>query len=160
MKVLVAMAALATAAALGVAAARADSGPPWGPETPHFNLQVVLRPADGGSDDGFGLVRFRQPNDAAKIVYLDTWVRGLAPNHGYLLQRATDTSVDGACVGTNWLSLGSITTDETGTGRAALSRDLAAIPLGMQFDIHFRIVDAGSSSTVLASGCYQFTVSQ
>jgi hypothetical protein len=34
----------------------------------HFNLEVVLR------GDGFSLVKFRQPNDADKIVYLDTWV--------------------------------------------------------------------------------------
>ena len=46
----------------------------WGPETPHFNLQVVLR------GQGFGLVTFRQPNDADLIINLDTWVRDLTPN--------------------------------------------------------------------------------
>src|SRR3954468_6957758 len=72
----------------------------WGPETPHFNLEVVLR------GDGFGLVKFRQPNDADKIVYLDTWVRDLAPNRSYYLERATDTTVDDNCTGTTWLRLG------------------------------------------------------
>jgi hypothetical protein len=106
-------------------------------------------------------VKFRQPNDATKVVYLDTWVRGLDPDHSYQLQRATDTNVNDACAGTNWLTLGQIATDGTGTGGAALSRDLAAIPLGMRFDIQFRVVDAANPAVVvLESGCYQFTVSQ
>ena len=66
-----ALVALLTAA---VFAFEAKAGPPWGPETPHFNLEVVLR------GEGFGLVKFRQPNDADRTVYLDTWVRDLAPN--------------------------------------------------------------------------------
>jgi hypothetical protein len=161
-KLLALVAALTSAAA---AAARADVGPPWGPETPHFNLQAILRPAAGGPDDGFGLVKFRQPNDADKIVYLDISVRNLAPNHSYYLQRATDTSVDDDCTGTNWLTLGrgltlaAITTDDRGTGRAQLFRNLAAFPAGMQFDIHFRVIDASTTAVVLESGCYQFTVS-
>src|SRR5437660_3918851 len=77
-----------------------DGVQPWGPETPNFNLEVVLR------GDGFGLVKFRQPNDADKIVYLDTWVRDLAPNTSYLLQRAVDTNVDDDCTSTGWLTLG------------------------------------------------------
>jgi hypothetical protein len=163
LKLLALLAALTSAAA---AAARADVGPPWGPETPHFNLQAILRPAAGGPDDGFGLVKFRQPNDADKIVYLDVSVRNLAPNHSYYLQRATDTSVDDDCTGTNWLTLGrgltlvAITTDDRGTGRAELFRNLAAFPAGMQFDIQFRVIDAATTAVVLESGCYQFTVSQ
>src|SRR5437870_3212580 len=50
-----------------------DATQPWGPETPNFNLEVVLR------GDGFGLGKFRQPNDADKIVYLDTWVADPLP---------------------------------------------------------------------------------
>jgi hypothetical protein len=163
LKLLALLAALTSAAAT---AAQADVGPPWGPETPHFNLQAILRPAASGPDDGFGLVKFRQPNDADKIVYLDVSVRNLAPNHSYYLQRATDTSVDGICTGANWLTLGrgltpvAITTDDRGTGRARLFRNLAAIPAGMQFDIHFRVIDAATTAVVLESGCYQFTVSQ
>jgi hypothetical protein len=126
---------------------------------------VILRPVAGGPD-GFGLVKFRQPKDADKIVYLDVWVRDLAPNHGYYLQRAVDSNVDDICTGTNWLTLGqglvpeAITTDERGTGRADLFRDLAALPLGAQFDIQFRVIDAATSAAVLESGCYQYVVSQ
>src|SRR5690349_24405098 len=72
----------------------------WGPETPNFNLEVVLR------GDGFGLVKFRQPNDDALIIYLDTKVRGLEPNTAYVLQRAADTNLDGICSSTGWLTLG------------------------------------------------------
>lgn len=160
---------LAAAAALallmaGAFAVAATAGPPWGPETPNFNLEVILRPpSDGGS--GFGHVKFRQPNDADKIVYLDTWVRDLAPNHSYLLQRAVDTVLDGNCTSTAWLTLGkglvpqAITTDDRGIGREALFRDLAAVPTGSQFDIHFRVIDAVTSAPVLQSDCYRFTVS-
>ena len=133
----------------------------WGPETPPFNLEAILRPA-AGVPDGFGLVKFRQPNDATKIVYLDTWVRDLTPSHDYYLQRATDANVDDDCRGTNWLTLGRITTDGGGTGREALSRDLAAVALGMKFDIQFRIVETpiATAPAVLESACYQFVVSQ
>ncbi|HEV8250054.1 MAG TPA: hypothetical protein VGQ15_08785 [Gaiellaceae bacterium] len=156
------VAAVAAAAlALGIQAA---AGPPWGPETPPFNVQAILSDVTGGS--GFGHVKFRQPNDADKIVYLGTWVRGLLPSHDYLLQRAIDTTLDGNCTSTAWLTLGkglapqAITTDARGTGRELLFRDLAAIPTGTQFDIHFRLVDAATGAPVLASGCYRFTVSQ
>ena len=134
--------------------------PSWGPETPNFNLEVVLR------GDGFGLVRFSQPNDDALIAYLDVWVRDLAPNTSYLLQRAVDVNVDGTCTGTAWLTLGkgsqpqSITTDETGTGREKLFRDLGAFSVGSEFDIHFRVIEQASGAVVLTSPCYQFTISQ
>ena len=150
-----------TAAALVPAA---QAGPPWGPETPPFNIEVILRDVGGGP--GFGHVKFRQPNDADKIVYLDTWVRDLAPNHGYLLQRAVDTTLDGECTSTAWLTLGkglapqTITTDDRGTGRELLFRNLAALATGAQFDIHFRVIDAVTGARVLASECYRFTVSQ
>jgi hypothetical protein len=164
LKLLTLVAAITAGAA---AAAQADTvGPPWGPETPNFNLEAVLRPAAGGPERGFGLVKFRQPNDADKIVYLDVWVRDLAPNHSYSLQRAVDTSVDDVCTGTNWLTLGrglvpeAITTDDRGTGRADLFRDLAAVALGTEFDIHFRVIDSMTSAVVLESACYQFVVSQ
>ena len=140
--------------------------PPWGPATPNFNLEAVLRPVAGGPDNAFGLVKFRQPKDADKIVYLDVWVRDVSPNHSYYLQRATDSSVNDDCMGTNWLTLGqglapqAVTTDGRGTGRADLFRNLAAIPLGTELDIHFRVIDATNSAVVLASACYQFTVSQ
>jgi hypothetical protein len=161
---------IAVVAGLSVVAARAAHADPdgtsWGPATPNFNLEVVLRPVAGGPENGFGLVKFRQPKDGDKIVNLDTWVRDLAPNHGYFLQRAVDTNVNDDCSGTAWLTLGqgavptAIQTDGTGTGRAALFRNLAAIPLGTEFDIHFRVIDGITSAVVLESGCYQFVVSQ
>jgi hypothetical protein len=165
-RVLKLFALLATLTAAATAAAQADGGRRWGPETPNFNLQVVLRPAAGGPENAFGLVKFRQPNDANKIVLLDVWARDLVPNHSYYLQRATDSNVNDDCTGTNWLTLGqglmvvAIPTDEIGTGRAALFRDLGALPTGARFDIHFRVIDVVSSVVVLESGCYQFTVSQ
>ena len=136
-------------------------GVAWGPEDPNFNLEVILR----GPDGGFGLVKFRQPNDAALIIHLDTWVRSLAPNTSYELQRAVDTNLDGDCTGTAWITLGrgslpqAIVTDDDGTGRAELFRSVAAFPVGSRFDIHFRVVQAGTSTVVLESQCYQFTIS-
>ena len=156
---------IATLAAGAAAATQADVGPPWGPETPNFNLEAVLRPPGGG--DGFGLVKFRQPNESDQIqtILLDVWVRDLAPNHLYYVQRAVDTNVnDDACTGANWTTptLGEIRTDDRGTGRADLSRDLpAAVQPGARFDIHFRIAETPTAiSGVLESGCYQYTVSQ
>ena len=141
---------------------RAEASAPavaWGPETPHFNLQVVLR------GDGFGLVKFRQPNDGEAVIYLDTWVRDLAPNTTYLLQRAVDSTIDRDCTSAGWLTLGkgatpqAITTDDRGTGREALFRSVAAFPVGSQFDIHFRVINQATSAVVLESGCYTFTIS-
>jgi hypothetical protein len=150
----------------GAGSPAVSSAVAWGPEDPHFNLEVILRSPDGRA---FGLVKFRQPNDAALIINLDTWVRGLAPNTSYALQREVDLSpADGICTGeSGWLTLGkgltpqAITTDADGTGRESLFRSVAAFPVGQEFDIHFRVVDDGTKSVVaLASGCYRFTISQ
>ncbi|MGH2626942.1 MAG: hypothetical protein ACRDHY_09870 [Anaerolineales bacterium] len=131
----------------------------WGPETPQFNLEVVLR------GDGFGLVKFRQPNDGATVVYLDTWVRDLAPNTSYRLQRAVDTVIDDVCTNASgWLTLGqgltpyAIQTDESGTGRAALWRAVPPV-VGAEFDINFRVIDDATGAVVLQSECYQYRVS-
>jgi hypothetical protein len=146
-----------------IAASVARAADAAGSATPNFNLEVILRPVAGGPD-GFGLVKFRQPKDADQIIRLDVWVRDLAADRSYYLQRATDANVNDECTGTNWLTLGeglvplAITTDETGTGRAALFRDLAAVAVGTEFDIHFRVIDATTSAVVLQSTCYQFTV--
>jgi hypothetical protein len=167
LKLFAVLAALTTVAAVAAVAAQADSGaPPWGPATPNFNLQVILRPVAGAPDNSFGLVKFRQPKDAHEIIYLDVWVRDLAPNHSYYLERAVDTNVNDDCTGTTWVRLGqglspqAITTDETGTARADLFRDLGTLALGMQFDIQFHVIDAVTSAVVLESACYQYTVSQ
>jgi hypothetical protein len=148
----------ATEATLGTGPATAQSAQSWGPETPNFNLQIILR------GEGFGLVQFRQPNDDLLTIHLDTWVRDLAPNTSYLLQRAVDVNVDDNCTSTTWLTLGkglqsqSITTDDTGTGREELFRTVAS-PVGSEFDIHFRVIDALTGAVVLTSECYQFTIS-
>jgi hypothetical protein len=151
------IAAIATLSVVAAGTAQAD---------PERNLEAILRPVAGGPEGAFGLVTFRQPKDGAKIVYLDTWIRDLAPSHSYYLQRAVDTNVNDDCAGTNWLTLGqglvpaAIVTDDRGTGRASLFRDLSAVPLGTEFDIHFRIIDSVTSAVVLESGCYQFIVGQ
>jgi len=127
--------------------------------TPPFNLEVILH----GEGKQFGLVKFRQDVEPAKIVTLDTWVRDLMPNHEYLLQRALDNP-DGNCTSTTWLTLGkgltpqSILTDDQGMGKENLWRDLSAIPSGTAFDIHFRVVDKTSMAVVLDSDCYQYVV--
>jgi hypothetical protein len=126
---------------------------------PPFNLEAILR------GDGFGHVKFRQEkNPDANIINLDVWVRDLAPNTSYSLQRAVDTVLDGSCTGTNWLTLGQgltpqpIVTDDRGTGRADLWRDLSAFAPGTAFDIHFRVIQAGTTNVVLQSDCYRFVV--
>jgi len=129
---------------------------------PTFNLEVILR----GEDGRLGHVKFRQDADPSKIIMLDTWVRGLEPNHQYLLQRAVDAAnvVDGDCTSTSWLTLGkgltpqSILTDNNGKGSEELWRDVSAIASGSAFDIHFRIVDASTMAVVLTSDCYQYVV--
>lgn len=136
-----------------------SSQSPAAAEQPPFNLEAILR------GDGFGLVKFRQEQDPAhNIVTLDVWVRDLLANTSYSLQRATDTTLDGVCTGTNWLTLGEgptphpIVTDDTGTARAALWRDLSALAPGTAFDIHFRVIDNGTSQVALQSDCYRFVV--
>jgi hypothetical protein len=153
--------AVASIAVLAVAIS-APTGRVVAAESPPFNLEVILRDVAGG--DGFGHVKFRQPVDPIQIVYLDTWVRDLSPNHSYSLQRAVDTNLDGDCTSSAWLTLGKgpdkqdITTGDRGTGREALWRSLAMIPAGRSFDIHFQVMDASTLDPVLRSGCYRFTV--
>ena len=126
---------------------------------PPFNLEAILR------GEGFGLVKFRQEkNPTANIVTLAVWVRDLAPNSSYTLQRAVDTNLDGVCTGSNWLNLGqgpdaqAIVTNDRGTGRADLWRDLSAFAPGAAFDIYFRIIEADTTNVVLESECYRFVV--
>jgi hypothetical protein len=150
-----------TAAADGasVVAAAGSSQSPGAAEAPPFNLEAILR------GDGFGHVKFRQERDSThNIVNLDLWVRDLLANTSYSLQRATDTTLDGVCTGTNWLTLGEgstphpIVTDDTGTASAALWRDLSALAPGTTFDIDFRVIENGTSHVALQSDCYRFVV--
>ncbi len=89
--------------------------PPWGSETPPFNLEAILRAPQGES--GFGRVELRQPNDADRVIYLDVSVRDLAPSTDYVLQRAADVTVDDNCTGTNRLTLGRGATPQAITRR-------------------------------------------
>ena len=121
---------------------------------PRFNVQAILR------GDGFGLVEVRQEKDPTQnILYFDVWVRDLLPNTSYGLQRAVDVPQDGVCTGTNWSTLGQGTTpqpfvtDERGTGRAALWR---ATPLTVSpSDIHFRVIQTGTTNVPLQSDCFK-----
>jgi hypothetical protein len=135
------------------------------PADPQFNLEVILRSPTGGR--GFGLVKFRQPKDDLLIIQLDTWVRDLAPNSSFVLQRAADPELDGVCGSEAWLTLGkglvpqALNTDASGTAREDLSRNVSAFPVGAKFDIHFRVVDVATQSVVvLASACYEYTINQ
>ena len=145
-----------TAAAVGGSSALASDDHA---EQPPFNLEARL------TGDGFGLVTFRQQKDpTANIIGLGVWVRDLLPDTRYSLQRAVDTVLDDECTGTNWLTLGkgltpeSIETDETGTGRAELWRDLSAFAPGIAFDIHFRVIENATAHVALESGCYRFVI--
>jgi hypothetical protein len=134
-----------------------------GPATPPFNLEAILRPLAGS---GFGLVKFRQPDDDALTVFLDVWVRDLAPNTSYSLQRAVDSVLDGECTSTAWLTLGKgldpqpIVTDASGTGRESLFRVLPSALPGTASDIHFRVVETATAAPVLQSDCHRYVVSQ
>jgi hypothetical protein len=143
----------ASLAAIGLPSAGLSTGP----AEPPFNIEVILR------GDGFGLVKFRQEKDPTQNIYfMDVWVRDLLPNTSYGLQRAVDSPRDGVCTGTNWLTMGQgttpqpILTDDTGTGRAALWRAVPATALGS--DIHFRVIQTGTSNIALQSGCYPLLV--
>jgi len=148
--------------ALGVPRATSPASVASEAVKPNFNLEVILRAPDDG--DGFGHVKFRQANDDVTIVDLGVWVRDLAPNTHYKLQRAVDTVVDDECTGTSWLTLGKgttpqdIVTDDGGTGREDLFRLLTS-PMGTAFDIHFRVVNTATPPAVaLISDCYQFFI--
>lgn len=127
------------------------------PGDARFSLEVKL---DG---DGAGRVKFRQPKDEPFTVHLDTRVKDLSPNTAYRLQRAVDTTIDGGCTSSAWLTLGkgsvpqSILTDDKGDGRESLFRVLTA-PAGSTFDIHFRIVEQATNRVVLTSDCHTFIV--
>jgi hypothetical protein len=156
------LAVIATLTAAAAAAAPADSVLPT-PTSERYFVATLL-PVAGAPADAVGVVIFRQPRDVNKVAFLDVTVVNLAPNHSYSFQRATDSTVDDRCTGTNWLTIGSgldpqaITTDERGFGQAHLFRDLTAIPNGTRFDIHFRVVDPLTSAVVLMSSCHQFVV--
>ena len=127
-----------------------------------YNLNVLLLPNE--KNHAMGFVKFRQHEDGAQFINLDTWVHGLEPNTNYLLQRAVDTVLDGNCTGITWITLGKgldpfpIATNSWGMGKAELFRSVSAIAVGTSFDIHFQIVKESTMEVVLTSDCYQYTV--
>ena len=129
------------------------------PLDPKFNLDVSLKGTSGS-----GFLKFRQDSDTSKMITLEIELRDMMANHEYKLQRAVDTTIDGNCTGTAWLTLGkglqpkSIITDAAGKGTEQLWRSVASLPTGSKFDIHFQIIDAITMAVVLKSDCYQYTV--
>lgn len=138
-----------------------DDQKPYSSQAPHYNLNVYFK---GDKVTTCAYVEFRQAVDNAQFIHLDTWVHGLEPNSNYILQRAVDTTIDGNCTSTTWLTLGkgltaqSIVTDEKGAGYAELFRSVSMIAVGTKFDIHFQILKESDSAVVLTSDCYQYTV--
>ena len=108
-------------------------------------------------------MKFRQANDDITRVDLGVWVRDLAPNTHYRLQRAVDTVVDDNCTSSSWLTLGEgtapqdIITDDHGTANQDLFRVLPSTSIGTPFDIQFRVVTT-AGAPVLVSDCYQYYV--
>ncbi|MEO8470657.1 MAG: hypothetical protein ABI477_00650 [Chryseolinea sp.] len=108
---------------------------------PRYNLNVFLV---GARRRAIGFIKFRQFESEKQMIHLYTWIVGLEPNTSYQLQRAVDTTVDGNCPDTPWLTLGeglspkSIVTDKHGNGYAELFRSVSAIPVETPFDIHFQ----------------------
>lgn len=131
------------------------------PLDPKFNLDVALK---GESGSGSGFLKFRQNSDTSKMITLDIELRNMMANREYILQRAVDTTIDGNCTGTAWLTLGkglqpkSIITDGVGKGTEQLWRSVASLATGSKFDIHFQIIDAPTMTVALKSDCYQYTV--
>lgn len=131
------------------------------PDGPNYNLNVWLLGADHGE---VGFIAFRQKPNESQLIHLDTRIMGLEPNTSYLLQRAVDTTLDGNCTSTSWLTLGkgldpqSIVTNKHGFGREELFRSVSTIPVGTTFDIHFQIVKESTMEVVLTSDCYEYTV--
>ena len=84
----------------------------------------------------------------------------------YVRYAPPESGLDGVCPTAGWLTLGrgttaqSITTDDRGTGRESLFRDVSAIPVGTTFDIWFRVVNVATQAVVLTSDCYRYTISQ
>ena len=129
------------------------------PSTPPYDINVLLRAGDRVE----GLILFRQPDDGATTIFLETYLARLKPNHDYYLERAAQTLGLG-CVDTGWLRLGlgtvvtPIHTNWRGFGAATLYRTLPATLIGVSFDIHFHVVDAETGAVVLESNCRQYTV--
>ena len=130
-------------------------------EGPHYDLNVRLW---GAHHKEAGFIAFRQLPTETQFIHLYTFVKGLEPNTSYQLQRAVDTTLDGDCTSSSWLTLGkgltpqSILTNKAGFGYEELNRSVASIPVGSTFDIHFQIIKESTGEVVLASECYEYTI--
>ena len=116
-----------------------------------------------GERNGIYIIDLHKTLEGIEKSY--TFVRDLAPNTSYSLQRAVDVALDGVCTNTSgWLTLGEgltphpIVTDNTGTAHADLWRNLSAFAPGSAFDINFRVIENGTGAVVLQSECYRFVV--
>jgi hypothetical protein len=129
------------------------------PSTPPYDINVLLFAANRVE----GLILFRQPDDGATTIFLETYLARLKPNHDYYLERAAQTLGLG-CADAGWLRLGlgtvvtPIHTNWRGFGAATLNRTLPAALVGVSFDIHFRVLDSETGAVVLESKCRQYTV--
>ena len=133
----------------------------------HFDLDVTFHTENSKdlSNKGFGLLKFRQDPDTARIITLDTYIFNLLPNHSYLLQRAANPYSDTTtCTNASWLTLGKglvaqdIETDSKGDGHETLFRDVTSVARGSAFHIDFQIIDAITLAPVLSSDCYEYIV--
>ncbi len=127
----------------------------------HYNLNVILQ-NNTGQGDSRGEIKFRQDQNTDRIIVLSTRVIRLLPNHSYLLQRAVDPIAGTGCLNIGFPLIRNTTTaidtDNQGNGYAELWRDISSVAHGTAFYIHFQIVDATTSATVLSSDCYQYAV--
>jgi len=139
---------------------------PAGDDLGPYNINAVLHSTDPKehAGEGFGLVKFRQDPDTARIITLDTYLKDLAPNHDYSLQRSVNPITDPGCSDPSWLTLGlglvpqNIHTDAHGNGHEQLFRNVTAVARGTSFWIHFQVIDAITLTTVLTGDCEQYTV--
>ena len=121
----------------------------------HFDLDVTFHTENlkDQSNKGFGLLKFRQDPDTARIITLDTYIFNLLPNHSYLLQRAANPysrSYLHQCVMADFgqgIIAQDIATDSKGDGHETLFRDVTGIARGSDFHIDFQIVDAVTHGT-------------
>jgi hypothetical protein len=94
-----------------------------------------------------------QPNFAVQV---EVNVRDMLPNSSFTAQRAPDLNPDGVCTGTTWLTSGTITTSEGGSGAAHFFGERGApFVSGVRFDVVFRVIGNG---TELRSECMTVTV--
>jgi hypothetical protein len=141
---IVAAAACATIAAIGVA--QADPGL-------HSNLSAVT-----GQGAGQVLVAPTSEDQGTFAVQVEINIHDAAPNVTFAVARAVDLNPDGVCtMASGWLPLGELTTSAGGAGAAHFEVHRGApFVSGVRFDVVFRAV--GSDGSELRSDCLTVTV--